>query len=98
LDISGAFPNTVIPVLIHNMRRKGVPVEITDWIRRLNKGRTTILSFDGFLSAIFEVYSGLDQGNPLSMILYCFYAMDLLKNFGKKDELSTSFVDDTTFL
>lgn len=36
LDISGAFPNTVIPVLIHNMRMRRIPVEFTDWIARQN--------------------------------------------------------------
>lgn len=69
LDISGAFPNTVILVLIHNMRKWSVPVEITDWIVWLNEGRTTVLSFNGFMSEVLKVVSGMDQGNPLSMIL-----------------------------
>ncbi|KZP26979.1 hypothetical protein FIBSPDRAFT_662264, partial [Athelia psychrophila] len=80
------------------MRKRGVPVEITDWILRLNTGRTTVLSFDGFVSAAFDVLNGMDQGNPLSMILYGFYGPDLLKFWGDVDELQTAFMDDTTFM
>ncbi|KZP19083.1 hypothetical protein FIBSPDRAFT_744592, partial [Athelia psychrophila] len=80
------------------MRKRGVPVEITDWILRLNTGRTTVLSFNRFVSAAFDVLNGMDQGNPLSMILYGFYGPDLLKFWGDVDELQTAFVDDTTFM
>ncbi|KZP18035.1 hypothetical protein FIBSPDRAFT_692534, partial [Athelia psychrophila] len=73
LDISGAFPNTVIATLIHDLRVRGIPEEITRAIARMNQGRTTRLKFDGFTSEPIPVLSGLDQGNPLSMILYVFY-------------------------
>ncbi|KZP22588.1 hypothetical protein FIBSPDRAFT_716931, partial [Athelia psychrophila] len=98
LDISGAFPNAVIPVLIHNMRKRRIPVEFTDWIVRQNEGRKTRLTFDGFKSEVFEVWNGIDQGNPLSMPIYGFYGPDLLEESGDPDELQTVFVDDTTFL
>lgn len=72
LNISGVFPNTVIPALIHNMRKQRIPAELTDWIMRQNDGRTTRLSFDGFKLASFSVRNGVDQGNPLRMPLYGF--------------------------
>ncbi|KZP11271.1 hypothetical protein FIBSPDRAFT_699531, partial [Athelia psychrophila] len=103
LDISGAFPNTVIPMLVHNMREKGIPVELTDAIMRMNTGRTTQLKFDGFTSAPIPVLSGLDQGNPLSMVLYTFYAADVLEPEPEpeetiEDEMGSAFVDDTAIL
>ncbi|KZP09961.1 hypothetical protein FIBSPDRAFT_699685, partial [Athelia psychrophila] len=103
LDISGAFPNTVIPVLIHDLRKRGIPVEITNAIERMNEGRTTQLKFDGFTSEPIPVLSGMDQGNPLSMILYVFYAADVLEPEVEPevivdDELGTAFVDDTALL
>ena len=30
LDVKGAFPNAVIPCLIHDMRQEGVPKKVTD--------------------------------------------------------------------
>lgn len=82
------------------MRKRGVPVEFTDWIARQNEGRTTRLIFDGFSSEVFPVHNGMDQGNPLSMPLYGFYCPDLLEEGGTpdSDELATAFVDDTTLL
>ncbi|KZP17206.1 hypothetical protein FIBSPDRAFT_701354, partial [Athelia psychrophila] len=73
----------------------------------MNEGRTTQLKFDGFTSEPIPVLSGLDQGNPLSMILYVFYAADVLEpelepepepetDIG--DELGSAFVDDTALL
>jgi hypothetical protein len=32
LDISGAFPNAVITRVVHNMRRRQIPIEYTQWI------------------------------------------------------------------
>lgn len=98
LDISGAFPNTVIPVLVHNMRKRGVQVEITDWKIRLNEGHTTVLTFDGYHSEVLQVLSRMDQGNPLSMTLFNFYGPDLLNMSLDPDKLKTAFVDDTMFL
>jgi hypothetical protein len=60
-DITGAFPNTVIPVLIHDMRCNGVPKEYTDWIQRRMDGRKTILAFDDYKSDPFQIFNGLDQ-------------------------------------
>jgi hypothetical protein len=34
LDIKGAFPSVNINRLIHNMRKRGIPKEYTDWMKR----------------------------------------------------------------
>jgi len=95
LDVKGAFPNTVPQVLIHDMRRYGVPREITDWIADKMMGRETVIKFDDYESEPIAVNNGLDQGCNLSMFLYRFYnASQIEAAVGKKDELATNFADD----
>ena len=94
LDIQGAFPNTVIPRLIHNLRVRGIPEEYTEWIQRRVQGRRTTLCFDDYRSEMFEVLNGLDQGCPASGPLYIFYNADLIDIPISKDELASAFVDD----
>ncbi|KJA19536.1 hypothetical protein HYPSUDRAFT_109586, partial [Hypholoma sublateritium FD-334 SS-4] len=43
MDVKGAFPNTVIPVLAHDMRKRGIPKRFTDWIERKSEGRETVI-------------------------------------------------------
>jgi hypothetical protein len=73
LDVKGAFPSVHIPRLVMDMRRKGIPEEITRWITRKLDGRRTILVFDGHRSTPMTILAGLDQGCPLSGCLYNFY-------------------------
>jgi hypothetical protein len=79
LDVKGAFPSVDINQLIHNMKKRGIPEEYTDWMkRRLGNCRTT-LSFDDYQTEAFIVTNGLDQGDPFSGIYYLIYNTDLLK-------------------
>ena len=97
LDVQSAFPSTVPKRLFHNMRMRGVPAIYTEWLSRKMTGRTTILDFNDIASSPFEVTSGLDQGCPLSPILYLFYNTPLLElSEDKKGELSVAFLDDST--
>ncbi|VDC04045.1 unnamed protein product [Peniophora sp. CBMAI 1063] len=90
LDIAGAFPNAVPDVLIHDMRERRIPVEITDFVNRL------LLKFDDYESKWFDVTNGIPQGDPLSLILYLFYGAGLLEVVNQLDgEDSSGFVDDT---
>lgn len=103
LDISGVFPKMVISVLIHDLRKHGIPEEITKAITRMNKSQTTQLKFNGFTSEPIPVLSGMDQEILLSMILYAFYAADLLEPEVEPvavvdDELDSAFIDDTGLL
>jgi hypothetical protein len=98
LDISGAFPHTVVTRLVHNMRQRRIPKEYTDWITRRMTGRKTILTFDDFQSEPFEVKGGIDQGDPLSSACYNFYSADLIEPSNDPDELKSAFVDDIFFM
>jgi hypothetical protein len=46
LNVKGAFPSVDINRLIHNMRKRGIPKEYTEWLKRQLDCRCTRLSFD----------------------------------------------------
>ena len=79
LDIKSAFPSVDINRLVHNMKKRGIPVQYMDWLQRQLGDRLTMLIFDDFQSDLFIVLNGLDQGDPFSGILYLLYNSDLLK-------------------
>jgi hypothetical protein len=94
LDIEGAFPNAVPSRLVHNMRKRGAPVKITNFVHNMLRDRETILSFDGYKSEHIMIDNGIGQGDPLSMALYQYYNADLLEIPKGKSELAMAYVDD----
>jgi Reverse transcriptase (RNA-dependent DNA polymerase) len=46
LDVKSAFPSVDINRLIHNMKKRGIPQEYTEWIERRLQNRRTTISFD----------------------------------------------------
>ena len=79
MDVAGAFNNVHHERLIHNMRKRKVPLQITKWIHNFLQGRTTRLRFNGTLSDIsIPTPAGTPQGSPLSPTLYMYYNGDLL--------------------
>jgi len=99
LDIEGAFPNAVRDRLIHNMRKLGLPREITSFTNRMLTGRRTQLRFNDSTSSWIPINNGIGQGDPLSMTAYLIYCADLtgLANHRNK-ETALAFVDDTAFI
>jgi ribonuclease HI/endonuclease/exonuclease/phosphatase family metal-dependent hydrolase len=99
LDVKGAFPSVDIKRLIHNMRKRGIPKEYTDWLERRLKNRRTTIVFDDYRTDPFDVDNGLDQGDPFSGILYLLYNSDLPKITDvKKGERLLLFVDDAVVI
>ncbi|CCA76928.1 hypothetical protein PIIN_10911, partial [Serendipita indica DSM 11827] len=98
LDIQAAFPNVVKPVLMQNMRAKGIPEEYVQTLENMLTGRSTCLKFDEVHSAPRAITNGNSQGCPLSMILYLFYIAPLLEIANGKDQLTLGFVDDSTLI
>jgi ribonuclease HI len=96
LDVKGAFPSVHIPRLVADLRRKGVPAEITRWIVRKLDGRRTTLVFDNYRSRLMAIEAGLDQGCPLSGLLYNFYnaALGELASRIPRRSLIPGFADD----
>ncbi len=97
LDVSGAFDNVSHERLLHNLRKRRLPLEIVYWISSYLKGRTTQIKLYEGTSEPFDVLTGIPQGSPLSPILYLFYSADLLE-IGRSKELVTGYIDDTSFM
>ncbi|KAJ6459126.1 hypothetical protein C8R47DRAFT_913218, partial [Mycena vitilis] len=75
----------------------GVPREHTEWMRRRYAGRKSRIIFDDFISDLFDVLSGLDQGDPHSGIVYLIYNSGLAKiPVPKNGEKGFIYVDDNT--
>ena len=61
------------------------------------RGRRTILNFDNFISELYAIDGSIDQGCPLSVILYTFYNSDLLDSGDKKRKVTpVGSMDDVT--
>ena len=96
LDVEGAFPNPVTARLLYNMRMRQVLEEYVLFIGHLLTNRCTRLKFDGFTSGWVYVDNGIVQGDPLSMILYLFYNLDLLTDVGRT-EMKVGYMDNVNF-
>ena len=99
LDIKSAVPSVVLSWLIHDMRCRGVPAQYTDWIRWKVEGRCTTLKFDGVTSEQLTLPRGIDQGCPLSGILFQLYNSDLVNVQDPNNaEEVVAFMDNTLML
>ena len=98
LDVKGAFPSVHVDRLIHNMRKRGVPKQYTNWMRRRLENRTTTLTFDSYSTQEFQVTNGLDQGDPFSVICYIIYNADILSIVDSKTEHGLLFIDDAAII
>jgi hypothetical protein len=99
LDIEGAFPNTVIDCLIHNMKRRKIPDKLISLTEQVLLNRRTRLMFDGHTSDWIQITNGIGQGDPLSMIVYIIYNADLIDiSQEHPNELTLAFVNDTVFI
>src|ERR1700678_68322 len=101
LDVKGAFPNAVIPCLIHDMRQEGVPKAITDWIIRQLEGRETVITFDDYVSESIPINNGFNQGDCLSTFFYRYYNAAQVRKITKsmqenrsQDRLALNYADD----
>jgi ribonuclease HI/endonuclease/exonuclease/phosphatase family metal-dependent hydrolase len=101
LDVKGAFPSVDIRQLKHEMRKRGIPRQYSDWVGEKLSGRATTISFDDFQSKLIDIAAGLDQGCPLSPVLYIIYNSPLLeitKTSRSQEHMSTGFLDDVALL
>lgn len=95
LDVKAAFPSAIPECLFHRMCKLGIPTAIVNWLHCKLKGRCMYLKFDDFISDLFEILNGINQGCPLSVILYKIYNT-LLLNPSKalKNLDAVAYIDD----
>lgn len=94
LDIEGAFPNAINKRLVHNLMTRKVPTKIVKFIQNLLKEKSTVLKFDNFVSEKIVLDNGIRQWDPLSMILYQYYNVNILDVPSRVHELASAYVDD----
>ncbi|KAI0997976.1 hypothetical protein K3495_g10214 [Podosphaera aphanis] len=98
LDISGAFDNVSHERLIHNLREKGIPRWITQFVESFLEGRTTSLVLGTFKGDQTPTNTGIPQGSSLSPILFLFFVSTLLPMLQTPSSTAVRFVDDTNIL
>ncbi|KAI0364245.1 hypothetical protein BV20DRAFT_919056, partial [Pilatotrama ljubarskyi] len=78
---------------------RGVPPEYVDWLRVKLSGRKTRLKFDDYITDLFDIDNGIDQGCPLSVILYAFYNSELIDSADRKaGECAVGSMDDVALV
>ncbi|KAI1001176.1 hypothetical protein K3495_g7023 [Podosphaera aphanis] len=97
-DISGAFDNVSHERLIHNLREKGIPRWITQFVESFLEGRTTSLVLGTFKGDQTPTNTGIPQGSSLSPILFLFFVSTLLPMLQTPSSTAVGFVDDTNIL
>ena len=98
LDVEGAFPNTVMEQLLHNLRKRRVPERYVAFVHNMLTLRRTRLKLDDHTSSWFTLDNGISQGDPLSMILYLYYNADVLDVAHGRHELGLGYVDDMAYV
>jgi hypothetical protein len=97
MDVAGAFNNVHHIRLIHNMRKRKIPVEITRWMLSFLSNRTTRIRFNGITTDPIPAPTGIPQGSPLSSILYILHNSDLLEIPRGRKQLGLDFIDDILY-
>ena len=96
MDVAGAFNNIHHNRLIHNMKKKRIPEQITKWVESFLNGRITKLKFNDSTSDPISTPAGTPQESPLSPILYIYYNSDLL-DISQESDLGLGFIDDIEY-
>ena len=100
LDVQKAFDNVSHERLLHDLRKRRIPIKIINWTKSFLSERFTSIRIADFISKAERIATGIPQGSPISPILYLFYNADLLD---KCQDISIStdpigFVDDINIL
>ena len=101
LEISQAFPIVSHEQLSHILCKHHIPKDLVAWVASFLASWTTSFSFNNFASDPIAAPTGIPQRSPLSLILYLFFASDLLKIVNNSDawqQLVIGFINDTALL
>lgn len=94
------FPTVLHPRLLHNLRKRKIPIWIIKWVESFLKNRKTTLTINARSTSEYLVNTGVSQGSFISFILYLFFNADLLKacENTERNASDTGFVNDVNIL
>jgi len=96
LDLSAAFDCVDHDILLLRLERDfGITDTALDWIRSFLTMRTQQVFFNGVLSAVSALPSGVPQGSVLRPLLFILYATELFKIIADDGLNAHSYADDT---
>jgi len=94
LDMTKAYDRVVPQILIQDLLKQGVPMEIAHWIKTWLSDRSIQVRMKGCISDLQKVNCGVPQGSPLSVILFLIYINSIPIN----PDRDLLFVDDCALL
>jgi Reverse transcriptase (RNA-dependent DNA polymerase)/Endonuclease-reverse transcriptase len=97
LDVAGAFNYVHHSRLYDNLRKRGIPKGLAQWLLSFLQDRSTKLQFNGASSDEIQVPAGVPQGSPLSPLLFMFYNADLLDYQVSSSDMALGFIDDVVY-
>ena len=100
LDQEQAFSNVRAERLKHNLKSKGIPKNIVQWVESFITNRETTLTIPGFESGAFKISTGIPQGSPISPILFLFFNAELIEACSQPGRAVSAcgFIDDVNIL
>ena len=84
-DIKGYFDFVNHNRLLHELRRKHIPLEYVKWTASFLADREAAICLDGRCSSMQPFQNGIPQGSPVSPILAAFYSAELLEKFAPQN-------------
>ena len=90
LDVSGAFDNVDITILLNRLADVGLPYVVIKFIKFITYGRSIYTDITG--TEARKVYKGVPQGGVLSPLLYSIYVSKITEKVPKS--VISQFADD----
>ncbi len=96
LNITEIFDNVLHTRLLHNLKKRKIDNNMTNWILSFLFNRSIIISLSKFTSEVFKTGISISQELLISLILYLFYNINLMKEDEKTDFKVTdlSYIND----
>lgn len=97
LDLSKAFDNVDIEILLETLTLTGIPSDLVDWVYFYLKERKATITLNNGKEISAITNKGLPQGCPLSPLLFNIYTSKL-HDLADEDTIFFQFADDFAIL